>query len=516
MLALFSLSFAFSSGGGEGLDASGSPFLQSCDAISICEYQGNGLCPPGMDKVAPPERSSVYAVRTGSNDDPALDPTSYTPGELIPIHVLVTRRLIRGKANAGLAIAGNESAKYIGLLLYAVREGDVSERKVGRWEIPLETPVRFWTPPDVGGCDKKALMHAGAEAKAYEERFLFRAPPAGAGALIFRALVKQGDTNRGAFYWPGTGLPPQPGVAGGDLRVVEAPVPPEPVIAWLRGSAGQTCTERCAEAARACDEAELARATSANALRERIERSHLCKLPFLGTCDRTAHTSGIGDGLCWYHDAECGEGETLVPTCAAVPSTEIEDGLRFCPCRQASGRRLSKVSADLGQGSVEDAEVSDGVRVPRNHAKVPLGASPLSCPGLSARSPGKPTAALFSSCSWTSIVLSRARELGTIAILAIGALLVALAIARRGGGPRGQSSRVVALTTLLASEASSHNWINSPKTRVSKVSTVKPCVRAPRSQSRAASSSVAAHPRMADRVFGPTGVAVACVFCSSN
>ena len=43
-----------------------------CDAINVCNYPG-GVCPPGMDLVAPPERSSVYQLET--------DVTSYTPGE---------------------------------------------------------------------------------------------------------------------------------------------------------------------------------------------------------------------------------------------------------------------------------------------------------------------------------------------------------------------------------------------------------------------------------------------------
>ena len=37
----------------------------------------------------------------------------------------------------------NENAKYIGLLLYAVRQGDATEAKVGSWEIAVETPARF-------------------------------------------------------------------------------------------------------------------------------------------------------------------------------------------------------------------------------------------------------------------------------------------------------------------------------------------------------------------------------------
>ena len=159
---------AFSSGGGEGIDSSGNPNLQTCDAIGICTGSTDGRCPPGMHEVAPPERSSVYQVRAGTGAK-ASDRTSYQPGELLPIYIHVTRRLIRGKMNAGSTWTANETAKYIGLLMYAVVTGDVSETKMGQWEIPLETPPRFWTPPDPG-CAKKAVMHAGGRPSARLDR----------------------------------------------------------------------------------------------------------------------------------------------------------------------------------------------------------------------------------------------------------------------------------------------------------------------------------------------------------
>ena len=90
-------------------------------------------------------------------------------------------------------------------------------------------------------------MHADAEPKHYLERFAFRAPQAGTGPITFRALIKQGDTNMGAFYWttaPATGIggSPTAGRAGGDLILRESPGPP-PVRTWgYRGGVGDTCT----------------------------------------------------------------------------------------------------------------------------------------------------------------------------------------------------------------------------------------------------------------------------------
>lgn len=174
---------AFSSGGGDGGTG------QACDAIYLCE----GGCPSGMTNVAPPERSTVYSlgVEGGAH--------AYVPGKLVTLTMRVTAPRILSKERAGVLVgARNETSKYLGILLYVV---DASESKVGEWEIPRETPARFWTPPDAG-CDGKALMHAGAELKNYVETFHFRAPSDASGDLVVRALVKQGETNRGAAAGP--------------------------------------------------------------------------------------------------------------------------------------------------------------------------------------------------------------------------------------------------------------------------------------------------------------------------
>ena len=160
-VALLPGAFAFSSGGGED-GREGSPAVQDCDAIYTC---GSGVCPPGMTLVAPPERSDVYELRTGTGPSPATDATSYIPGELMPLYLRVTQQYIPGKAEAGATILRNESSKYIGLLLYAVRANDAAETKVGTFEVPLTESERFWTPPDSPGCNRHALMHAAPMAK---------------------------------------------------------------------------------------------------------------------------------------------------------------------------------------------------------------------------------------------------------------------------------------------------------------------------------------------------------------
>jgi hypothetical protein len=131
---------AFSGGGG----TTGSS-VQLCDAINICGSPGTYTagrrlghtgprpvyyCPQGMHLVAPPERTTVYTLRTG-DANLADDPSAYVPGELLTLFVRVTHRMIPRKMDAGRTILSNESSKYIGLLLYAVQLGDSSETKIG-------------------------------------------------------------------------------------------------------------------------------------------------------------------------------------------------------------------------------------------------------------------------------------------------------------------------------------------------------------------------------------------------
>ena len=301
------LVLAYSGGGGEG--GSG----QSCDAIDVCNVQWPGQpansCPPGMTKVAPPERSSVYALTSPSE--------SYAPGELIELHLRVTSRTIQKRLDAGVRqcvcdktatgcddVLGYlscgttyadgtmtatepylESAKYIGLLLYAVSEGDAAETKVGRWEIAAELPARFKAPPDPG-CDDRALMHASANAKNYFHRFTFRAPAAGAGTLVFRCLIKQGDTNGGAFYWPGSGAAPSAGMAGGDLQIPES-TSASPARLWFRAAPFESCSAACAGHALDCDEPALVAASSSLELPPEVSRHFLCQRPLLRSCDST-------------------------------------------------------------------------------------------------------------------------------------------------------------------------------------------------------------------------------------
>ncbi len=385
------LADGFSGGGGNGQRPSSdaADLVQTCDAINICGVPPHGVCPSGMTLVAPPERSWVYTLRTGDTGPAFADPTSYIPGELMTLYLRITSRVIMGKEDAGRRHAGqrcvyhrcvyNESSKYIGSLLYAVAAGDPTETKVGDWEVLLEERQKFWRPPDEPGCNRKAVMHAGPEPKDYLERFHFRAPPAGTGPVVFRALVKQGETNKGAFYWPvapASATPnalPVNGRANGDLVLTEGPT--RAPTAWsYRGRVGESCTQVCARQAGglACDEAALSSATTPDALGPAVESSFVCALPLLATCGTSApRMSGLGDGLCWYREDTCAARTSTA--CDATPPADFESGLRLCPCVPPTGRRsldASPSGGDAAQRPSADAplkefDVDESQRPPR-------------------------------------------------------------------------------------------------------------------------------------------------------
>ena len=442
---------SFSSGGGDG------GVGQQCDAIYLCE----GGCPSGMTNVAPPERSSVYqlSVEGGS--------TTYDPGQLVTLTMEVTAARIPSKEQAGVVVgARNETAKYLGILMYVV---DASESRVGEWEIPRETPTRFWTPSDAG-CGGKALMHAGAELKHYVEHFYFRAPPSGAGNLIVRALVKQGETNRGAFYWPGVGDPPSWGRAGGDLFLVEAtPVAASP--AWRRGVAGQACEAVCEASGETCDEDALVAAGSADAMRAAVEVEHLCARPLMASCDGPLTSAlDLGQALCWFRDGE---------TCPAAPASlcaelpPIEQGdVRLCPC-VSTGRRLAADAATAAGAEAARSSVDD---LPSRPAGCPnsrrASSHAADCPGLRGLGVSVASEAATGPVGTTtgSMAASTPRAGWCVALLFIGAAAVVGRHARRGVG-------ALSAALVLATPGEAHNWLNSPRSRTSsRMPTVKPCV----------------------------------------
>ena len=480
LLASALLAAAFSSGGGSGDADDGSPLAQTCDALTLCTIPDNGTtrCPDGMHMVAPPVRSDVYVLATEDGS------ASYTPGQLLPLTISVTRRRIVGKRDLGATLVGNESSKYIGLLLYAVSLGDAAETKVGSWEIPLEVPPRFWLPPDLG-CAAQAVMHANAAPKAFVERFIFRAPEAGSGTLVFRGLVKQGDTNAGAFYWlgAGDGQPPAAGIAGGDLTLTEGPSPPASSVAWRRAGAGETCEEACEQAALACDGAALASVQKAAAFASAVVPHQICRLPLLESCDGPS-ASRLRDGYCWYAPTAKCAATSEPATCEAPPADDSALGARLCACTDASRRRALLEVEGTGTSAAGAAAAAAVAEAPPTSDAAELSAAHLAaargCPNarLASRPGAQPcpsgTRALADSAARAEGV-QLAGPFGSAALVVAVAALAGAMLAQRALRRRGAPQASVGLLAFFADVGSAHNWINAPRSRTGKLSMTVPC-----------------------------------------
>ncbi len=423
-----------------------------------------------MELVGPPARSDVYRI--------VAERTSYVPNELVQLRIEVTAREIQAMRKAGTAqcyceeknannkrcpdesgvcdcvctAAGEcthpegtarkvtrgctltgavmETSKYLGLLMYAVKAGDPDETKVGGWEVPVEPSARFKTMGGPG-CDDRALVQTGAGAKLFAETFWWRAPEAGTGPVVMRALLKQGETLGGHFYWPDAGNgdgTPAPGVAGGDLVLTEgAPTAPA-AIKWVRGKPGESCDAVCAAAGRSCDPSAFSDAGSSGALLSRVSASYVCAAPLLSSCEAYAPTgSGGGTGWCWFADSDTCAADFSPPQCGASAPGEMADaaGLRFCPCA-AARRRLNG-----GLSNVKELPAGHVAELPAGHVALKPNSTnpcPFSQPPSARGEPSAPRRILAE----MGRAPTPARTLTSHPLAMIGAALaVAAAYARR-------------------------------------------------------------------------------------
>tara|TARA_B110000208_G_scaffold190485_1_gene254502 strand:+ start:1283 stop:3244 length:1962 start_codon:yes stop_codon:yes gene_type:complete len=460
-----------------------------------------------MTRVAPPERTAAYEIRTGRPETAVgTDRTSYVPGETVSIFIKVTQqRIVTRKEISGVkgvelchcdapyrhdgidrvcnsaymptvkqqkksklppyaAVLGPiscieknfMSAKYIGLLLYAV---DAEENKVGAWELPEVEPVTFWTPPDPL-CGGSAVMHADGRPKNHLHEFVFRAPPAGVGTLTFRALLKHGDTNGGAFYWPtapASGTPlatPVDGTSGGDLTLTEATAAPSPQ-AWFKSTAvGQSCDDVCGAllplGSQVCDLAALeAVGDDPSAVQLATQRFFSENTPALSRCAPSSPAlASTSERWLYFHKTTnssntCSSNELAAPSCSAVPTEDQFKLRRLCPCKN-SRRRLTFAPPHA---------------LPPRRTEVGSGAD---CPHYTPRRRISDTNAA-------------APSRGVVAPLAASLALSTLASLSGGGS---LATTLIPLVLLAASQlpfASAHNWMWNPTSRASRASTAKPC-----------------------------------------
>jgi hypothetical protein len=147
--------------------------------------------PGGLDSgimrwVTAPVPTDFYTLRAGDSSSRSRDQKTYTPGgELVELHLRVA----------------DLQRRYIGLVLYATNgtNGGTSEVAVGSWTlIPGDT--NFQTSATWCGGNGRIITHTGANLKPLHTRFYWSAPR-GTGAVQFRVLIKQGEQNKGSFFW---------------------------------------------------------------------------------------------------------------------------------------------------------------------------------------------------------------------------------------------------------------------------------------------------------------------------
>ena len=476
------------------------PALEGCDSSITAPLRSiPAALSPSTSPFLPPSLPSArrYTIRTAQGTLSA-DPTSYVPGETVSIFVSVVKQRIAYRKSAGknmcfcdMASRSNgfsphacgvpfvpkgadpddppvvcteqiwAHAKYIGLLLYAV---DANEEKVGTWEIPHAEPAMFWTPPDAM-CGGVAVMHASATPKNYVHELVYRAPAAaGLGVLTFRALLKHGSTNMGAFYWP---TAPSSGAnktetpvdrsPSGDLTLAEALAPPSPQ-AWFRATAaGQSCDDVCemSGSGQVCDLAAIqAVGNDPAALRLATRRFFSENAPALVRCASSSPAlSDTPEKWLFFHKTmssanTCASNELSAPSCAAVPVEDAFKLRRLCPCKAGRRRLTLRPPHSLPRPSVG-----------KKSAGVSAGCPKYTPPAGRRRLDGVNTAA-----SLGAVPLA--------ASLAFSALVVL-----SGAGQR--ETALLSLAFLAASElprAAAHNWQYNPPSRSrGGASTMRPC-----------------------------------------
>lgn len=468
----------------------------------------------------PPTRHAAYEISAVESRDASIAATTWSPNELVEIWIDVKAKYIQRFKRSGGPICycsqgyrsqedipctkqklfgfiatvdigdGNgrttkvgpwanctepfmESAKYIGLLLYAV---DANEVKVGSWEIPEKSPPQFWTPPDLG-CDMKAVMHADAQPKSYRHHFSFRAPSAGAGTLTFRALIKQGDTNGGAFYWPyapasaGSG-DPYDYIAGGDLQLTELATSPETQTWFAANADGMNCDDVCSTIATLaqgqameCHAAALASVAAAGpgGLQNEIGRFFTHQRPLLGGCAASNPTiSDTDETWVWFHKTSasentCSAGELTAPSCAAIPAANDFKSRRLCPCKRIR-RRLAHTELPCPRALP-----------PRNDDAAP--ALSGGCPRYT-----PPAASHLQLESVAPVVHVAANGASSHRAAKLAAPLLLGALGALSGGRSAYIPFVLfAVASQLPLPIAAHNWMVNPTSRARAASTTKPC-----------------------------------------
>lgn len=246
-----------------------------------------------MPWASAPIHSDLYSVRT-ADALKSLDPVEYSPGELLSIYVRTF----------------NHDQKYRGLLVHAVA-GNGST--VGSWEFPTGENNPVFHSPHAG-----AVLQVSAELKPARSVLHWRAPSQGTGSVTFKAVIKTGPANTGAFFYPNS---------LGDLILTErtSEVPP---LHLTIGLAGKSCDQVCAN--HACDDNPWA--NNQRAFENELDRVIACQRPLLSNCMVPGFT--INQKHCYFADFSCGN-NTLTPKCSSLPAP---DEILVCPCKTSPSK----------------------------------------------------------------------------------------------------------------------------------------------------------------------------------
>jgi len=232
-----------------------------------------------------PTYQNFYTVRSGDGT-PTDDPTTYVPGSLVPIHI---RTLWLEKA-------------WKGLVLYAVRAEDPSSI-FGEFRVEAESNF-------VPACNG-AVSHINNVVKRIHEIFYWQAPSVGAGPVTFKVLIKWGQQNTGAFYWPEK-----------ELTLQQAADPR--ITGFTMSMSGSSCAEACQNVGSTCVAPK--RVSSAEELRKVArENAFLCQEPMLEGCSEATPSTGQRN-YCYY------SGTCAKPSTCDTKITNEDYGQRLCEC----------------------------------------------------------------------------------------------------------------------------------------------------------------------------------------
>ncbi len=274
-------------------------------------------------------RSDNWRLFAGPTEHLVDAVSTYVPGKLNRVRILVTK----------------QGLNFRGVMMQArSTRGEL----VGEWEIAAVQPA---VQQHAALCPK-TLLHASGELKNIVTTYLFRAPPAGSGAITIDALLKVGDANvdantGGRFWWPN---------AAGPLVLQEGAAPRADAPVWLRSQSGQDCVAACAAVGMSCNEPLLQSTDDRAKLDEQIRTEVRCQLPLLSHCDASgAGAASSADDRCYFFKPEACVNRSLaasatVAKCSAI-STQNLLKRRLCPCGGA---------ARAGRLLVNDASSSDG------------------------------------------------------------------------------------------------------------------------------------------------------------